>query len=109
MAAPSKTLYLVNNRIRVIIRLTKKASRNTPTGLTQEADGNVVIKASVAAAPEDGKANTVVLKLLAKKWNLPKLSLKIVIGTTGWRKTGEINSNPYLVQPVLENWLKSVC
>ena len=78
--APSKPLYIVYNRIRVIVRLTTKASRNTVTGLTQEANGGVVIKASVTAMPKAGKTNTALLNLLAKEWNLPKLSLKIIRG-----------------------------
>ena len=102
MAAPSKPLYVVNNRIRVIVRLTTKASRNTLTGLTQETDGGVVIKTSVTAVPEVGKANTALLNLLAKEWNLPKLSLRIIREKTVRRKTVEVSSNPILVQPVLE-------
>ena len=109
MAAPSKPFYVVNNKIRVIVRLTTKASRNTVTGLAQNADGGGVIKASVTAVPEAGKANTALLKLLAKEWKLPKLTLKIIKGTTVRKKTVEALSNLYLVQPVLETWLKKVC
>ena len=109
MAAPSKPFYVVNNKIRVIVRLTTKASRNIVTGLAQNADGGGVIKASVTAVPEAGKANTALLKLLAKEWKLPKLTLKIIKGTTVRKKTVEVTSNPYLVQPVLETWLKKVC
>ena len=108
MVAPSKPLYVINNRTLVIVRLTTKASRNTVTGLAQNADGGV-IKASVTAVPEAGKANTALIKLLAKEWKLPKLTLKIIKGTTVRKKTVEALSNLYLVQPVLETWLKKVC
>lgn len=45
------------------------------------------LKVSVSAAPERGKANQAVLKLLAKALKLKKAQLSIVGGTTSHRKT----------------------
>jgi uncharacterized protein YggU (UPF0235/DUF167 family) len=41
-----------------------------------EADGGAVLRVAVTAAPEDGKANAAVVKLLAKAWHLPKSAFR---------------------------------
>ena len=65
MVAPSKLFYIVNDKFRVIVCITPKASQNSIVSLAHETNGSVVIKTSVTAAPEADKANTILLKLLA--------------------------------------------
>ena len=60
-----------------------------------------VIKTSVTAAPEAGKASTALLKLLASEWKLPKSSLNIINGATTRRKIIEIAKNRQIVESVL--------
>ncbi len=43
-------------------------------------------KVRVAAAPEGGRANQAVLKLLAERLDLPRRALSIVSGSTGREK-----------------------
>lgn len=69
------------------IRLTPKAAKNAITGWTTDADGQPVLKASVTAVPEKGKANTALITLLARSWKLPKTSLILVRGETDRNKT----------------------
>jgi uncharacterized protein (TIGR00251 family) len=54
------------------------------------ADGTVLYKIYVTAAPEDGKANEAVIKLLAKALGVSKSSLTIVHGHTSRDKTIKI-------------------
>ena len=73
------------NGILLPIHVAPGASRSRVTG---ELDGR--LKIAVAAAPERGKANQAVLKLLAKALELRKSQLSIVAGTTSRRKTVEV-------------------
>ncbi len=43
------------------------------------------------AAPSDGEANTAVIKMLAKHYDVPKSSIKIVRGATSHDKVVEIS------------------
>ncbi|AWK87783.1 DUF167 domain-containing protein [Azospirillum thermophilum] len=72
--------------VRIALRVTPKASRNAIAGLADTADGKRVLKVSVTAVPENGKANEAVVKLLAKAWKLPKSSLTVVAGATDRNK-----------------------
>ena len=46
--------------------MTPKASAVGVNGIVSEADGGTRIKISVAAVPENGKANAALIKLLAR-------------------------------------------
>ena len=108
MVTPFEPIHIVNNRVRVIVRLTPKGSRNSVTGLSFEADGKAVLKASVTAVPEAGKANKALLRLLAEEWKLPKSALTIIKGIKERRKTVEIGTDLDIVQPRLESWIKNL-
>jgi hypothetical protein len=66
--------------------VTPKASRNRIEGVRHEADGGAVLRVAVTAAPEDGKANAAVIKLLAKTWHLPKGAFSVRAGAAARRK-----------------------
>lgn len=53
-------------------------------------DGSVTYKCYVTAAPEDGKANEAVIKLLAKNLGLAKSQISITHGHTSREKTIKI-------------------
>ena len=108
MAIPIKPLYIVKNKVREFVRLTPKGFRNSVTGLAREANGSAVLKASVTAMPDHGKANTALLRLLAKEWQIPRSSLTIIKGLTKKRKTVEIATDLDTVLPVLETWYRKI-
>jgi uncharacterized protein YggU (UPF0235/DUF167 family) len=70
------------------------------------ADGkeNSAVKASVTASPEGGKANTVLIKLLAKVWRLPKTNLSIISSAASRRKTVLIADGGEALRGRLEEW-----
>jgi uncharacterized protein (TIGR00251 family) len=91
-----------------VFRLTPKSSANAIRGVARDADGSVHIKAAVTAAPEGGKANAALLKLLAKTWKLPKTSLTIVSGATSRRKVVHIAGDPAALYEALEEWGRKI-
>ena len=73
--------------LHIHIRLTPKASRDAILGWVAGADGQPVLKVSVTAVPEKGKANDALIALLAKSWKLPKGAILLVRGETDRNKT----------------------
>ena len=77
----------VSDGLQIHIRLTPKASRDAIQGWAADADGQPVLKVSVTAVPEKGKANDALIALLAKSWKLPKGAIMLVRGETDRNKT----------------------
>lgn len=74
------------NRI-IHVRLTPKASRNEIRGWAADAGGKPVLKVSVTAVPEKGKANDALVALLAREWGIPKRNIVITHGGIDRNKT----------------------
>ena len=72
--------------VRIALHVTPKSSRDEVAGWR---GGELCIK--VTAAPEDGKANAAVCKLVAKALGVPKSSARIVRGHTARHKQIEID------------------
>ena len=70
----------------ISVRLTPKASRNEIKGWARDADGDPVLKVSVTAVPENGKANEALIALLSKSWKIPKRDITIIRGETDRNK-----------------------
>jgi len=68
------------------IRLTPKAAHNRIGDLVQLATGQEVLKVTVTAVPEDGKANAALLALLAKELKIAKSALTLSSGHTSRNK-----------------------
>ena len=80
-------LSVSENGLRLLLKVTPKASRSAITGIAHEADGSAILKVSVTTVPEDGKATAAVIALLAKAWRLPKSHFILLTGATDRRKT----------------------
>ena len=66
------------------VRVTPKASVNRVR--IEERPEGTLVRVDVTVAPEDGKANKQVVRLLAKEMNLSKSALSIVRGLTSRNK-----------------------
>lgn len=66
--------------------------------------GKQLLKISINAVPENGKANKAIVKMLAEKLNLKQNQLAIIKGTTGSSKLLQISDVEYDV--IRENLLK---
>lgn len=91
----------------VSIRVTPRAARERIGEVVAEADGGRMIKLSVTAAPERGKANAAAIRLLAKAWRVPKSSLSVVSGATERRKTIHVAGEPQDLVRRLTEWMES--
>jgi uncharacterized protein len=75
---------------RITVQLTPKASKNAIPGWRKDAEGQDMLKVSVTAAPEKGKANQALIRLLSKEWGIPKSSIRIIRGDTDRIKIIEV-------------------
>jgi len=72
------------------VKLTPGAKKNEVGGWETDAAGARFLRVSVTAAPEKGKANAALIKLLAKHWGVPKSAITIVRGETSRVKVIEV-------------------
>ena len=72
--------HMANEGAEIAVRVTPKASRNRIT----VSDGQV--RVYVTVVPEDGKANAMVQKLLAKALGVAKSRLRLIRGQTSREK-----------------------
>lgn len=84
------------------VRLTPKGRRDAVEGWAESADGTVHLKARVRAVPEDGKANTALVALLAATLDVPKSAIRIASGATARLKRVEIAGKAALLTARLE-------
>jgi uncharacterized protein (TIGR00251 family) len=78
----------------VAVRLTPRGRGDRIDGIARLADGTKVLKASVGAPPEDGRANEALLRLLAAEWGLARRDLTIVAGAKSRNKSIYIAGDP---------------
>ena len=82
-ALPCKS---VDGGLEIAVHLTPKGGRDRLKGTTVDADGRVRLAARVSAPPEGGKANTALIRLLAKQLGVAPGVVTIVAGETQRRK-----------------------
>ena len=68
--------------IRLLVRLTPRGGRDAIEGIERRADGRVVLKARVRAAPFEGQANTALCRLLADVLDAAPRQVTLVAGST---------------------------
>lgn len=76
--------------VTVRIRLTPGARKTGVQGFADEAggaDAGRLLKISVNAVPEEGKANRALIDFLAREWGLPKSAFSLLAGDTSRQKT----------------------
>jgi uncharacterized protein YggU (UPF0235/DUF167 family) len=105
MATP---LTPVADGVRVAVRLTPRARRNAVQGLAVDAAGGTVLRVAVTAAPEGGRANAALVKLLAKEWRLPKTSIEVAAGATDRRKSLLVRGDAATLALQLGRWLEGI-
>lgn len=62
--------------MKLLIKVIPNSSKNE----IAETMSNGVVKIRITSAPVDNKANITLIKLLSKKYNIPKNNIKIVKG-----------------------------
>ena len=105
---PSDPFWTTPTGLRVAVRVQPGASRTGIDGLKTLDDGQAVLAVRVSAAPEGGKANAALVKLLAKTWAVPKSAVAVVTGHGGRRKIVHIDGDPATLQAHLRGWLAEI-
>jgi len=105
MPGPEGPFEAVPEGLRVALKVTPKAARARIAGVEADAAGRGVLKVRVTEAPEGGKANAAVVKLLAKAWKLPNGALRVAAGAKDRRKTLLVAGDPDELTVRLEAWL----
>jgi uncharacterized protein len=80
--------------LRVAIRLAPRAKADRLVAIGDAAAGGRVLKATVTAPAEDGRANEALLQLLARAWRIPRRDLAIVQGRRSREKAVRIAGDP---------------
>jgi uncharacterized protein YggU (UPF0235/DUF167 family) len=88
--------------IAVVVRLTPRGGRDSIDGIDTLADGNVVLKARVRAAPSEGEANAALCRLLAKALDVPPSRVDVVGGATSSVKRVKVTGDPRALGAALE-------
>lgn len=92
--------------VRLAIRLTPKAAKNTFGPVEKTAEGNAQLKAYVTTVPEDGKANKSLIKLLAKSLKWPTGKFSVASGATNRNKQILIEGDSIKLAAKLEQWIR---
>lgn len=87
------------------VRLTPRGGRDALEGCEMRDDGRAVLKARVRAAPEDGRANAALTKLIAKTLGLAPSAVRVAAGETSRVKTIEISGDAAALAVSLERML----
>ena len=107
MSSPNPPLDAARDGVRVAVRVTPKSSRPGIAGVGVDAAGRAFIDVRVGAAPEGGKANAALVKLLAAAWGVPPSRLSVVAGARARRKTVRVAGDPGALMRRLGRWIGS--
>jgi uncharacterized protein len=91
---PDGPLIPARDGLKLALRLTPRAKADRVLGVAATAERKRVVRASVTAPPEDGRANEALLQLLARVWQLSRRDLAIVAGTTSRYKIASVAGDP---------------
>lgn len=88
------------------VRLTPKSSKNALIGLRDAADGSQKLAIKVTAVPEKGKANAVLLKLIAKSLHVPVGNVDLLSGHSSRNKEVLVSGETKAIMAQINKWLK---
>lgn len=87
------------------VRISPNSSSCSVNGIMTAADGVKMLKISVNAVPEKGKANKELIEFIAKRVRLPKSDIEIIGGETERVKRLLLYGKAKELEEKLFNWL----
>ncbi len=95
MSTPASPPWTVRpDGLLLAVRATPRGGRDAIDGVVQLADGRRVVKARVAVAAEDGKANAALGRLVAEAAGVAPSAVSLAQGATARLKTFHIEGEP---------------
>jgi len=94
-----------NGTVLLAVKVTPGAAQSRIQGVTADRSGGSVLRIAVTAAPEKGKANKAVIKLLATALGLPKTSLTVISGATDRHKVIGVSGDESALKQHISSWL----
>ena len=79
------------NSVRLVVRLTPRASQDRIDGWTTDGSGRPLLKARTIAPPTDGRANAALEKMIAKAVGLPPSAVAVTAGAASRVKTLQLD------------------
>jgi uncharacterized protein (TIGR00251 family) len=80
----------LENGIRLAVRVTPRARRDSFGGIVEDAEGRPALAVRLAAPPVDGAANKALVAFLARALGVGRSSVRIVSGETARLKIVEV-------------------
>lgn len=78
--AKSRWLSARPDGLRIAIKVTPRAARTVVEGVATDASGRAWLAVRLTEAPESGRANAALIRLLAKRWGLAARDLRLISG-----------------------------
>jgi uncharacterized protein len=103
----SKPWVQSGDGITLEVRLTPRGGRDAIEGVERRADGRVVLKARVRAAPFEGQANDALCRLLAQELGIAPRQVEIAAGEGARIKRLRIAGDPQMLAAVLDRLSKA--
>ncbi len=88
------------------MRLKPRARHNRIEGVIRRGDGPAMLRVSVTAPPEAGKANAQLIKLLAKEWKMAQRDISIRSGQRNRNTVVSIKGEPLVLMARLDGWAR---
>jgi len=96
---------LARNGVDLFVRLTPRASKDEIGSVETTEVGRSHISARVRAAPDKGKANAAIEKLVAGWLGVPRSTASVSAGATQRLKTVHIDGEPEAIAALIRNRL----
>lgn len=103
----SKPWLQVADGIALDVRLTPRAGRDAIEGIEHRADGRVVLKVRVRAAPFEGQANDALCRLVANELGVAARQVEITAGEGARIKRLRITGDPQMLAAKLDRLTKA--
>lgn len=104
---PGAAFRAAKQGVLVAVRVQPRSRPERLEGFVADAAGAVRLKARLGAAPEDGKANAALLKLLARAWDVAPSRLALVSGARERNKTVLLEGDPDEALGRLRRWAEA--
>jgi hypothetical protein len=88
------------------VRLTPRGGHDAIEGVERRADGRIVLKARVRAAPFEGQANDALCRLIAHELGLAPRQVEIAAGEGARIKRLRIAGDPRMLEAMLDRLSK---